>query len=81
MNVLQVASNRLICVYVNPMSLFILLSHTILSTCFENDHILCTKTVNISSDMVYLFIVENKSFCFRRSYSSNASLFTFIEDF
>ena len=49
--------------------------------CFECDLTFKTKLVRVASDIVFFFIVENKSFCFRRSYSSNVSLFTFIVDF
>ena len=37
--------------------------------------------MRVSWETVFFFNVENKSFCFRRSYSSNASFFTFIADF
>ena len=48
---------------------------------FESDLILRTIIVVVSSDVVFPFIVENKSFRFRHSYSRNASLFTFIKNF
>ena len=54
---------------------------TVSPICFESDLILWSRTVMALSVIVFLFIVENKSFCFRRSYSSNASLFTLIAFF
>ena len=76
-------SDGLIFVFVNPiMSLFMLLSSlTISSPCFESDLTLWTKTGNVPSGKEFLFIMEHQSFCFRRSYCSNASLFTFIANF
>ena len=78
--ILQVESDRLICVSVNcVMSLFIIHSSlTISSLCFESDLALWTRTIRVSSEIAFLFIVVSESFCLRRSYSSNASLFTFI---
>ena len=75
---MQVESDGLICVCSNPkMPLFVILSsRTISSIHFESDRALWTKAVT-----VFHFIVENKSFCFRRSYSNNASLFIFIANF
>ena len=80
--ILQVESDGMICASVNPMSLFIiLLSLTISSTCYENDLTSRTEVVRVSSEKAFPFIMENKSFCFRCSYSSNASLFIFVADF
>ena len=62
------------------MSLFIIVSSLTISTCFESGLTLWTRMVRVS-EIVFLFIVENKSFCFRGSYSSNAYLFSFVADF
>ena len=51
--------------------------YSLLLTCFKSDLTLLTRTVRESSERLFPFIVKNKSFCFRRSYSINASLFTF----
>ena len=67
---------------VKMISLFIILSSlTMSSIWFEKDRALLKKTVIVFLDVLFLFIVENKSFCFRCSCSNNASLFTFIADF
>ena len=72
--ILHVESNRLVCVSGGPiMPLFIiLLSLTISLTCFERGLTLWTRIVIVSSKMILLFNVENKSFSFRHSYSRYA---------
>ena len=55
------------------MSLFgILLSLTTSSTCLGSDLGLWIRTANLSPDIAFLFIVGNKTFCFRGLLSSNA---------
>ena len=80
---IQVEFERLICVSANSvMPLFMILSSlTISSTwCLKSDLTLWKRIVKVSSEIVF-FTVEKKSFCFRRSYSINASLFTFMTRF
>ena len=80
--IFQVEPDGLICVSVNPMmSLLIILSSlTISSLCFKViAHY--KQRLFVLSDVLFLFILENKSFCFTRSYSKSASLFTFIAEF
>ena len=81
--ILHAESDRVICVSVIPIMslLIILLSLTISLTCFERDLILWKRIVIVSSEIILLFNMENKSFSSRHSYSNNASLITFIADF
>ena len=66
----------------NPIiPLFIFLSSlTISLTYFESDLTSWVRVLSVLSEIAFLFIVVNKSFCFRRSYSSNASLFIYVAD-
>ena len=68
--ILKEGSDGLICVSVNSiMSLFIILSSLTISISFEGDSTLRTKAVFVLSDclMLFTFIVQNKSFCFKHS--------------
>ena len=56
------------------------MSLNISSTCLGSDLTLETRIVTVSPEIIFIFIEENKSFCFRHSYCSNAFLFTFIAD-
>ena len=69
--------------FVSPTwSLFIILSsRTISMTCFENGLALWKRTVRVSSEIVFFFIVVNKSFYFRHLCSYNGPLLAFIAYF
>ena len=73
--------NALIPAVTLNMSLSVILSSLIISlTSFGSDLTILTRTVKVSSEIVFFSIATNKSFCWR-SYSSHASLFIFIADF
>ena len=64
----QAESEESVCVCVNSIiSVFIIIfSRTISCTRLDSDFTLQARTVATSSEIVFLFVVENKSFCFRR---------------
>ena len=64
----QAESEESVCVCVNSIiSVFIIIfSRTISCTCLDSDFTLQARTVATLSEIVFLFVVENKSFCFRR---------------
>ena len=74
----------MICVSVYPIMslLFIILLLLIISpACFENDFTLYTRTVTASYEIVFLFFVESKWFCFKHSYTSSSFSLTFTFKF
>ena len=74
-NILLVENDSLICVSVNPiMSIFIILLPLTISCTYLGSYLTLQTSVTASPEIAFIFIVENKSFYFRRSYSSNASL-------